>query len=251
MATASLDIQHYKPASEICLFKSTDQTPLPCIKYKLVERYLRAKFGLVFPLIFYGLWKFSLLNYQSILWSSTVPRKRGTEEKGGRGSLIHQGSRMKAWPPELLGNGRACLSQSSRVPALPQEGLRLWNWKPASNSWSHLCGMSMLCPRQCPKSSSSVFGEGAQGLLWLQLPQQAASPVGMVTESRKTSMVDGIHQCLLSWCRPRKMAFLISLTELISTEEEKPINNLSFSLNTHDKQLQKVYISKGLQKVSS
>lgn len=69
---------------------------LPCIKYKLFERYLRAKLGLVLPFMFYGLWKFSLLNYQSILWSSTIPRKRGTEEKGGGGSLIHQGIQMKA-----------------------------------------------------------------------------------------------------------------------------------------------------------
>lgn len=96
MATVSLDTQRYRPGSEICLFKSTDQAPLPCIKYKLFERYLRAKLGLVLPFMFYGLWKFSLLNYQSILWSSTVPRKRRTEEKGGGGSLIHQGVQMKA-----------------------------------------------------------------------------------------------------------------------------------------------------------
>lgn len=42
--------------------------------------------------MFYGLWKFPLLNYQSILWASTICRKK----KGGGASQIPVGIRMEA-----------------------------------------------------------------------------------------------------------------------------------------------------------
>lgn len=97
-------LQHktVKPSSEICLFKSTSQASLPCVKYKLFERHSKAKLGLVLPFKFYELWKFSLLNYQSILQPSTISRKIRTEQRDGGGI------RMKAWPPELPGNRSGC-----------------------------------------------------------------------------------------------------------------------------------------------
>lgn len=226
MATVSLDTQHYKPGSEICLFKSSDQTHLPCIKYKLFERYLRAKFGLVFPFMFYGLWKFSLLNYQSILWSSTVPRKRGTEEKDGGGSLIHK---APGWKPDLQSSwgmvefvspkARECLPFCRRA-----GGFEIGSQHPtavvicvvwACHALDNAPNPAPRCLERVVKACCDYSSHNRQILWWWSWTAQ------------KQAWWLQFTSCLLSWCRPRKMAFffffLISLAELISTEEEKPI----------------------------
>lgn len=76
------------------------------------------------------------------------------------------------------------------------------------------------CSERVVKACCDYSSYNRQLLLWV-----------MVMESRKTSMVAAIHH---SVCSPGadqgKWLYLIHLTELLSTEEEKPIYNPSFFL---------------------
>lgn len=135
-----------------------------------------------------GCGNFPCLIIKAFLWPSTITRKRRTDEKAGGGSLIHQGIRMKAWPPELPWNGREFVSHPKQEYDCPsQEGWRLWNWKPSNSSCSHLHGMGMSCPRRCGKHGSPVLGEGGWGLLWVPAPTTGISRWVMVTGGRKRS----------------------------------------------------------------
>lgn len=175
--------------------------------------------------MFYGLWKFSLLNYQSILWPSTIPRKKRREEKGGGGSLICQGIRMKAWPPELPGNGRA--SQSKRETALSRRAGGFEIGSQEATAVVICVAQACQAHRQCAQCSSLELREGGQGLLRAPAPTTGSFSAGWWSQraGKQAGWLQittaSVH--LAQTKETEQPSFFISPTELLGTEEEKAI----------------------------
>lgn len=178
--------------------------------------------------MFYGLWKFSLLNYQSILWPSTIPRKKRTEEKGGGGSLICQGIRMKAWPPELLGNGRA--SQSKRVTALSR---RAGGFEIGSQEATAVV-ICVAQAHQARNNAPSAAPWSSERVLRAPAPTTGSFSAGWWSQ-RAGKQAGWLQITTVSVCRAQtketeQPSFFISPTELLGTEEEKAIYSPFFFL---------------------
>lgn len=197
--------------------------------------------------MFYGLWKFSLLNYQSILWPSTIPGKEGQKRKVGEAAWSVKAS---GWKPDLQSSWgmvefASLPKQESDCPF--QECWRLWNWKPRGNSCSHLRGTGMSCLRWCTKHGSSVLGEGGQGLLWALAPTTGSSSAGWWSwRAGKQAwwlQITTVSVRLAQTNETEGPGFFVSLTELLSTEEEKAIYRPSFFLKQPQQTIPKGIIS--------
>lgn len=172
--------------------------------------------------MFYGLWKFSLLNYQSILRPSTIPRKKRTEEKGGGGSLIHQGIRMKAWPPEFLGNGRVCSPPKAR------------EWLPFPG------GLEAL-----KLEAKRMLGKGSWGLLWAPAPMTRSSSAGWWSwragKQARWLQISTVSVCLVQTKKTEQPgSFYQPNWTAKQPKRKKQIAAQVFSLNNHSKQFQKL-----------